>query len=225
MPMRPDNQPTGTTPPLPPRGWHSRGYLPHFDSGDESPQSVTFRLADSVPARVIEQWVAELQMQPNKRRDVELRKRIETFLDTGYGACHLQDARIGSVVEGALLFFDDQRYRLQGWTVMPNHVHVLFTPMAGWSMSNIVESWKSFISNAANKLLGRSGQFWQEDYFDRFIRDAEHFTNALDYIEANPVKAGLCAFPHEWPFGSAIQRHSISKVGAAGMAAVPGENQ
>ena len=46
---------------------------------------------------------------------------------------------------------------------MPNHLHVSFTP-SGWSLSDIIGSWKSFTSKKANKLLGRSGQFWQEDY-------------------------------------------------------------
>jgi REP element-mobilizing transposase RayT len=65
---------------------------------------------------------------------------------------------------------------------------------------------KSFTSHEANKILGRRGQFWMEEYFDRYIRDAKHFSNAIAYIENNPVKAGLCARPEEWPFSSAWWR-------------------
>jgi len=198
--------------------------LRHFDGGAEQPQSVTFRLADSVPAQVIDQWLDELQRNPTQERETEFRKRIQTFLDTGYGACHLHEARIGSLVEKALLFFDAQRYRLHAWIVMPNHVHVLFTPEPRWSLSVILGSWKSYTANEANKLLKRSGQFWQEDYFDRFIRDAEHFAHALDYIEMNPVKPGLCFQPEQWSFGSARYRASSVDVDAAKMAAVPVEN-
>jgi hypothetical protein len=111
-----------------PRGWHSRGYLPHFDSGAEHPQLVTFRLADSLPSEVVERWVIELDSLPAVKQDLELRKRAEAFLDSGHGVCSLRDARIGSLVEAALLYFDDERYRLHAWAVMPNHVHVLFTP-------------------------------------------------------------------------------------------------
>jgi REP element-mobilizing transposase RayT len=117
-------------------------------------------------------------------------------------------------VESALLFFDAKRYRLHAWVVMPNHIHVLFTPIISWSLSDIVGSWKSFTAKEANKLLHRSGQFWQKEYFDRFIRTAEHFGYALDYIENNPVKAGLCLSPANWPLGSARYRLEATETAA-----------
>ncbi|MCI0705451.1 MAG: transposase [Planctomycetia bacterium] len=191
------------------RGWHSRGYLPHYDGGDELTQSVTFRLADSVPSHLVEAWQEELLTQPEAERELELHRLVEKYLDVGHGACHLRDPQIGSLVETALLFFDAKRYRLHAWVVMPNHVHVLFTPIIGRSLSDIVGSWKSFTAKEANKLLHRSGQFWQKEYFDRFIRTAEHFGYALDYIEKNPLKAGLCLAPEDWPFGSARYRAEV----------------
>lgn len=205
-----------------PRGWHSRGYLPHFDGGRECPQAVTFRLADSVPSKVVDLWAAALAARPEQEREAELRRRIEVYLDAGHGACHLRDPRIASLVEGALLFFDGVRYRLHAWVVMPNHVHALFTPAVGWNLSDIVGSWKSFTSKEANKLLGRTGRFWQEDYFDRFIRDEEHFGTVVNYIEANPVKARLCDKPEQWRFGSACRRTSNADVDAGETPAVPG---
>jgi REP element-mobilizing transposase RayT len=208
-----------TGPPPGPRGWHSRGYLPHFDGGSERPQSVTFRLADSLPSAVVERWVGELEVLPPAKQDLELRKRVEEFLDSGHGACHLRNPRVGALVETALLFFDAERYRVHAWVVMPNHVHVLFTPAAGCGLSDTLGSWKSFTAKEANKLLGRSGQFWQEDYFDRYIRDEEHFAAAVEYVENNPVKAGLCRCPADWPYGSARRR---CEGGAAGTAALPG---
>jgi REP element-mobilizing transposase RayT/Fe-S-cluster containining protein len=223
--MRDDREPAHESSARQPRGWHSRGYLPHFDGGAELPQSATFRLADSVPAAVLEGWADELASQPEGGREAELRKRIENYLDAGHGACHLRDPRIGELVEGALLHFDGVRYHLHAWVVMPNHVHVLFTPTEGHRLSDILASWKSYAANQANKILGGSGQFWQEDYFDRFIRDAEHFANAVDYIENNPVKAGLCRTPAEWPHGSARHRPSAGNVVAAGTAALPGRRQ
>jgi REP element-mobilizing transposase RayT len=202
-----------------PRGWHSRGYLPHFDGGEWLPQSVTFRLADSVPPAVIEQWTDELTLRPTAEREAELRKLVESFLDTGDGACQLGDPRIGSLVETALLYFDGERYRMHAWAVMPNYVHALLTPARGRTLSDIVGSWKSFTSKEANRVLGRTGQFWREEYFDRFIRNCEHYINAFNYIENNPVKAGLCAQPSDWPFGSARRRLLAQ---AAETAAPPG---
>jgi REP element-mobilizing transposase RayT len=58
-------------------------------------------------------------------------------------------------------------------------------------MSTIVHSWKSFTAQECNKVLGRTGRFWQREPFDRYIRNERHFRNALTYIENNPVKAGL----------------------------------
>ena len=57
--------------------------------------------------------------------------------------------------------------------------------------------------NSTNKMLRRTGQFWMEDYFDRYIRDAQHFSNTVKYIENNPVKARLCTKPEDWPYSSA----------------------
>ncbi len=203
------------------RGWHSRGYLPHFDAGQELPQFVTFRLADSMPAHVVASWQEELLAHPETERDAALHRMIKSFIDSGYGACHLQNPQIGAIVETAILFFDAERYRIHAWVVMPNHVHTLFTPEPGYSLSDILGSWKSFTSKEANKLLGRTGKFWQEDYFDRYVRNEYHFQRVVWYIENNPVNAGLCTDSSDWLFGSS---RLIRKSGAAETAAIHGEN-
>jgi len=133
----------------------------------------------------------------------ELRWRIEAYLDTGYGACHLSDRRIANLVQDSLLHFDGDRYRLSAWVLMPNHVHFLAAPCYGHSLSSIMHSLKSYSSQEANRILQRKGRFWFEDYFDRYIRNAKHFENAVGYIESNPVRAGLCNSPSDWRFGSA----------------------
>jgi putative DNA methylase len=190
----------GETPALP--GWHSRGYLPHWEAGETS-QSITFRLHDSLPRTLREHWRAELANLGEAEQQLERRKRIEAALDAGHGACFLQQPEIAALVENALLHFDEERYRLHAWVVMPNHVHVLVTPSHGNSLSSLVHAWKSFTAKAANRLLGREGAFWFEEYFDRAIRDDRHFVRAVEYIENNPVQAGLCAQAADWLFGSA----------------------
>ena len=191
-----------------PQGWHSRGYLPHFDAGEVF-QSITFRLHDSMPQNLLKRWTTELAREAEDFADA-LRWRIEAYLDQGYGACFLSDFRIATMLENALLYFDGERYRLSAWVVMPNHVHILAAPCAGHSVSNIMHSLKSFTSQEANKTLGRKGRFWFEDYFDRYIRNAQHFTNAIAYIESNPVKAGLCECAADWRFSSAWYRERRS---------------
>jgi REP element-mobilizing transposase RayT len=187
-----------------PAGWHSRGYLPHFDAGEVF-QSITFRLHDSMPQELLAKWREELARESDDIED-ELRWRIEAYLDRGYGACHLSDRRVATIVQDSLLHFDAERYRLSAWVLMPNHVHLLAAPCYGRSLSSIMHSLKSYSAQEANKVLKRTGRFWFEDYFDRYIRNAKHFENAVAYIESNPVRAGLCNSPSEWQFGSACFR-------------------
>ena len=186
----------------PPFSIHSRGYLPHWEA-TETVQSVTFRLGDSLPQALLDSWQQEFRQHPPGRPEVERRKRIEKALDAHHGECHLRRPEIATLVEEALLHFDGARYRLHAWTIMPNHVHVVFAPLRGETLSAILHSWKSFTAKEANRRLGRGGTFWQEEYFDRMIRDETHYLAACAYVDENPVKAGLCSEPSEWRFGSA----------------------
>jgi putative DNA methylase len=193
-------------PQIPHRGWHSRGYHPHCDQPGLV-QSITFRLHDSVPAELLNTWRAELelseQVASDDPRGAELRERIARYEDAGHGACWLRDARIGKLVQDALLHFDGERYRLLEWCVMPNHVHVVIETFPGHPLSDVVRSWKTFTAREANRLLGREGAFWMPDYFDRYVRDEGHLMAVRRYIRENPVKAGLCAAAEEWPWSSA----------------------
>ena len=124
-------------------------------------------------------------------------------MDLGHGACHLADPRIATVIENALLYFDNQRYRLIAWVIMPNHVHTIIEVYEGFSLVKIIHSWKSYSASIANGILGLEGIFWQPEYFDRFMRNADHLENAVNYIHANPIKAGLVENQEDWPFSSA----------------------
>jgi putative DNA methylase len=177
-------------------GWYSRGYLPHFDGGEVT-QFITLRLFDSLPLHVVE------KMRATAKNDVEYRKRVERYLDAGYGKCWLKDERIADLLEENLKFHDGQKYRLSSWVVMPNHVHFLVTPLEGNSLSSILHTLKSYTAHEANKILGRSGQFWQLEAFDRYIRNEKHFSNTVIYIEENPVKAELCEHSSLWKYSSA----------------------
>lgn len=201
-----------------PRGWHNRGYLPHFDGG-EIAQTITFRLADSLPKKLLAQWELELSHWNVREADIERRKRIESYLDKGLGSVWMSQPEIARAVENAMLHFDGIRYKLPAWVVMPNHVHALLIPLEQFLLEDIVHSWKSFTANQANRILKRTGQFWQAEYFDRFIRNTKHYFAALDYIEQNPVKAGLCHAAEDWPFSSARIRASQD---AGRMPALPG---
>jgi putative transposase len=199
--------------PAPHLGWHSRGYLPHWDHPGMI-QSINFRLADSLPLMVIAKWKAELPAQLEGKCEVELRRRIEEYLDAGHGHCWLREANVASMVQGALLHFDEERYRLLSWCIMPNHVHVLIETRAKFPLAVVLHSWKSFAAHEAGRVLRLQGEFWQREYFDRYVRNAEHYERVVAYIEENPVKAGLTKIKTDWPWSSAKFRIS-------GNAAVP----
>jgi REP element-mobilizing transposase RayT len=140
-------------------------------------------------------------------QDASLRQ-LDQELDMGLGECWVHQPEIASLVEGALFYFDLERYRLLAWCLMPNHVHVVIEMRDGPSLSEIVGSWKSFTAKRANAQLGRSGPFWDADYFDRYMRNEDHLARTVDYVEQNPVKAGLVDVASKWPWSSARFRLS-----------------
>jgi putative transposase len=182
------------------RGWHSRGYLPHFDAPGTQ-QFLTWRLADSLPASRRGEWEHLLRIEDEREKQIQ----FEKYLDQGHGSCVLPRADVAEAVERTFLFDDDRRCRLLAWVIMPNHVHLL-VEMWQTPLSKLLQSWKILTSKRANALLGRSGQLWQEDYRDRYMRDEEHYGKTVRYIENNPVKASLVKSAEEWRFGSAWYR-------------------
>jgi REP element-mobilizing transposase RayT len=161
-------------------------------------QHVVFRLADSLPARVRE----GLAKHPVAKRA----EAADAALDRGYGRRNLSNGSVASLVEDALLRFDGERYALLAWCVMPNHVHALVETFPGVRLDRVVHSWKSFTAHKVNALLERHERFWAPEYFDRYMRDDAHLAVTTAYVEANPVRAGLCGEPYDWPFSSARRR-------------------
>jgi REP element-mobilizing transposase RayT len=177
-------------------GWRSRGYLPHLDT-PHLVQHIVFRLADSLPTKVRSGLI--------KLPAAERIEAADTALDAGHGRRDLAIPAVAELVQNALLRFDDERYVLVAWCVMPNHVHALIETRQGHHLDRVVHSWKSFTAHAANKLLGRSQRFWAPEYFDRYMRDDAQLAATRAYVEENPVSAGLCAKPMDWSYSSASQ--------------------
>lgn len=190
---------------IPEKAWFSRGYLPHLDQKGLL-QSITFRLADSLPQQVLYRLDDELKILPLEKQDVERRRKIEAYLDAGAGCCALRHPSMAKIMQETLLKFDGDKYRLLAWCIMPNHVHVLIEPQVPLWKS--VQSWKSYTGRWALKHnaelgLGVPGKkFWMREYWDRYIRDEKHFHDIITYIHDNPVKAKLCKYPENWPWSS-----------------------
>jgi REP element-mobilizing transposase RayT len=173
----------------------------------------------------------EASVRDDGERQAELRRRMETYLDAGHGSCVLQEPEVAACVVDTWHHFDGERYRLLEWVVMPNHCHALIEPLEGVPLGKIVLSWKNYTARFINEYKRRTGvrqsqqcqsqqcqsqrsrdssQVWQREYWDRFIRNEQHFEAAKSYIAMNPVKAGLAATPEDWPWGSARCRSDNS---------------
>jgi REP-associated tyrosine transposase len=101
-----------------------------------------------------------------------------------------------------------KRYELHAAVVMPDHVHLLFTPMADangddFSLAEIMNGIKGSSAHTVNRLLNRRGHVWQSESFDRLLRSSESARSKADYILRNPVRAGLvlrtAGYPWIWP--------------------------
>ncbi|MBK7632984.1 MAG: transposase [Saprospiraceae bacterium] len=175
--------------------WH-RGNLPHRNK-DGLIQFITFRLADSLPQKVLKDIEEEIHLLSNDNKDIERRKKYQYWLDKGLGSCALNKKEMAEVMMNALRHHDGDKYDLIAWSIMPNHVHVLIKTTG--DLVRIIQSWKSFTGKwalANNKEYGLgidngANKFWMPEYWDRFIRDEDHFDATVKYILNNPGKARL----------------------------------
>ncbi|TDU66198.1 type I restriction enzyme R subunit/putative DNA methylase [Prosthecobacter fusiformis] len=176
--------------------------LPHWQQ-DEVPVFVTFRLADSLPREVVDTWHTEREMffinHPQPWDEITeacfhglFSNKLDEALDAGHGSAVLRLPPIAQIVQARLHHFDNQRYRLQSYVIMPNHVHVLFSMEVAESLPAILQGWKGVSSRFIHKNgLCDLNPFWQPEYFDRLIRSPEHLETVSAYIRENPAKAGL----------------------------------
>jgi HsdR family type I site-specific deoxyribonuclease len=178
-----------------PEEWHY-GNLPHRKK-DGLIQFITFRLADSLPQETLKQIEVEIKQLSADQKDVEKRKKYQYWLDKGLGSCALANREMAQIVQEALLHHNGDKYDLLAWSIMPNHVHVLIKAKS--DLVKIIQSWKSYTGKwaiANNKMYNLGidknvNQFWMPEYWDRFIRDEEHFNNTVRYILNNPLNANL----------------------------------
>ena len=179
---------------------------------------LTFRLAGSLPEEVLARVAMKRRLldQTLKSNTSESRSRfhgltrrhfaiLESCLDKATtGPTWLADARIADLVAEALHYRDGLHYRLDAYSIMPNHVHVVFAPLAGGtlpkSLSSIMHSLKRNSAKRANQILNRAGTFWEHESFDHYIRNRAEWNRIVKYLLENPVKAGLVKCWQEWPW-------------------------
>jgi type I restriction enzyme R subunit len=207
-----------------------RRRLPHWDVAG-APYFLTTCLEGSIPAQGvldISRYRTSLKRRPcppgksEHEWAVERGKlvfaRTDRWLDMEPAVRHLADPTLAQIVVNGLYFFAGQRYDLLAFVVMPSHIHWVFQPLESWvhalgdaaqqrtPRERIVHSRNRQTGNECNQHLGRTGPFWQHESYDHWARDGEELERIILYIEGNPVKAGLCKAPEEWPFSSARDR-------------------
>jgi len=179
----------------------SERHLPHWQQAGCS-YFVTFRLADSLPQTKLAQWRDEqdawLRAHPNPLTEVDRRQfherftnRIQHWLDQGQGSCLLRQPAVADLVESAIRHFDGQRYQLGAYVIMPNHVHLILTPLGDYNLPDILHTWQSVSAHEINKLINQSGPVWQHESFDHLIRTEEALRQFEEYIHQNPLAARL----------------------------------
>lgn len=186
-------------------------HLPHWRAPGRC-YFLTFRMRDSVPAKVMAAMQAETQAWQKRLaaaalqhrgklppeeweawqrfQQVQMRK-LELTLDQGLGECLLRLPEQQQPLVEALHHFDGVRCTMLAYAIMPNHAHVVCRPMGDHTVEDLARSWKRHSADRIHRRLGRSGSLWQEESFDRIIRDAAHYRQAVRYIAKNPLKARL----------------------------------
>ncbi len=184
--------------------------LPHWQQ-DDTWIFVTWRLVDSLPQSKLQKWEQDrniwlsLNPQPwspetEEKYHREFSQKIDHWLDAGYGSCCLKKKTNADILAAAFMHFNQQRYELSDFVIMPNHVHALFQPLGENQLSDILHTWKRFSARKINQEENRSGALWQPDYWDRLIRSQEHFLWVQNYIKNNPKSLPSGSF-HLWSAG------------------------
>jgi putative transposase len=107
----------------------------------------------------------------------------------------------------AIRFWDRKKWFVYVAVVMSDHIHVVARPLTlrpgeteteTYDLAEILQSVKGYSAKAINCRHAREGRLWQDERFDRIMRDDREFEDTWNYIRNNPVTAGLVRLPEEW---------------------------
>jgi REP element-mobilizing transposase RayT len=179
------------------KGWHSRGYLPHFDA-----RGVVQHVVLCTKGALDQDSLSKLsQLSPAEKYE-----QVDAWLDASQSGAIFHDPRCAAALEEQCFYFDGQRYDLLAWCVMPNHAHVVMCCCGETSLGQIIRTWKVQTVRAIVACFGHKVDIFAKDYFDRFMRNGNQTLSTIAYVERNPVVAGLCDVPEDWRFSSAWHR-------------------
>ena len=179
-----------------------RRNLPHYSQKDAI-YFITFRLAGSLPKEVILR-LRENQCLPRIKHSRPSFVKFDDYLGSHLERPQwLKDPRIARLVADAIESGDKCLYTLFGYCIMANHVHMIIRPLdSDRPLCPILQLLKKNTALKANKVIGRSGQFWQHESYDHIVRNAAELERIMKYVWNNPVKAGLVSDASHWPWTS-----------------------
>lgn len=182
--------------------FHRRN-LPHLYYNDGQ-YFITYRLANSIPQIVLPLLKQEFSSMKNLTsvQQKRLFAKYESLLDANeLGIDYLAIKAVADIVKNTLHYQDSKEYKLICYCIMPNHVHLVFELLnENKGISKIMQSIKRISARKANAMLKRSGKFWQDESFDRLIRNEKELFNIIKYVLMNPVKAGLVDNWEKWKY-------------------------
>lgn len=120
-----------------------------------------------------------------------------------------KDPSISKEMESILFNEDEKKYQLHAYVVMPDHLHFIIKPILGTTLAQIMRTLKGSSAYTINRLLSRTGKFWQTENFDHLIRDSIGLREKWEYIKENPVKAKLVVNAEDYPFSSFYRGHRL----------------
>ena len=175
-----------------------RRNLPHLYFNDGM-YFITYRLKNSIPVELLRKIHAGLKNIDSTKYD-RIIKKYDSVLDSGeFGKNYLQIKEIAEICKTTLHYPDGKDYKLICYTIMPNHVHLVFELLPNnKGISKIMQSIKRISARKINALLNREGSLWQDESFDRWIRNEKELYFVIRYVLLNPVKARLVKEWHQW---------------------------
>lgn len=197
---------------------YHRRHLPHIQPRGAT-FFITFRLANSLPAEVLEKLESEraaIEIEVNAMTDPDEKCRCKKIKQKKWfakwddaldkvqiGDFYLREPEIAATVANSIRFHDGKWFDVIAYCIMPNHVHLVITPFEKtenqeYSLSEILHNIKRNSAKQSNKILGRAGSFWQHESYDHFIRDDAEQERVVKYVLNNPVKAGLVGEWTDW---------------------------
>ena len=203
--------------------FHRRN-LPHYYRPN-STYFITYRLKGTIPLKILHElrnrreFNTDFKSKTEKyQSDIKFFAEYDKLLDSNFKIRHLRNKEIAEKVKYTLHYPDKKEYNLICYTIMPNHVHLVFhllakeehlyadrnvcdtvtQPFQAVKVAKIMQSIKGYSSREANKILKRKGSFWQSESYDHIVRDEDELNRIIKYVFYNPIKAKLVDKWEDW---------------------------